>query len=135
MIINDILDFSKIEAGQTGTRARAVRHRETGGGMPRPGLLPVAQKGIELVCDIDPALPAEWIGDAARLRQVLINLVGNATKFTHSGEIVVRVGSRAPGRRPLPRTFRVRDTGIGIPTDQHARIFDVFCQADGSTTP
>jgi CheY-like chemotaxis protein len=96
--------------------------------------LPVAQKEIELVCDIDPALPAEWIGDAARLRQVLINLVGNATKFTHSGEIVVRVDCvRLEGDRCLAK-FEVRDTGIGIPLEQHGRIFDVFCQADGSTS-
>ena len=104
MIINDILDFSKIEAGHMDLESEPFDIAKLVEGCLDLVSLPVAQKEIELVCDIDPALPAEWIGDAARLRQVLINLVGNATKFTHSGEIVVRVDRmRLEGDRCLAR--------------------------------
>ena len=84
-------------------------------------------------CDIDPSLPSDWIGDAARLRQVLTNLIGNAAKFTQAGEINVRV-TRIASDKNCKARFTVRDTGIGIPREHHHRIFEMFCQADGSTS-
>ena len=133
-IINDVLDFSKIEAGHMELEHEPFDICALVESCVALVSAPIAQKGIELVCDIDPALPAEWIGDAARLRQVLVNLLGNAAKFTHSGEIVVRVDQILRDTDRSVARFQVRDTGIGIPRDQHERIFNVFCQGDGSTS-
>jgi PAS domain S-box-containing protein len=132
-IINDILDFSKIEAGRMDLEKATFDVRRLVESCITLVSLPAAQKGIALVCDIDPSLPAHWIGDPARLRQVLTNLLGNAAKFTQSGEIAVRV-NRIPSEKGCKARFAVRDTGIGIPYEQHRRIFEMFCQADGSTS-
>jgi PAS domain S-box-containing protein len=133
-IINDILDFSKIEAGRMDLDASPFDISDVVEGCLDLIALPVAQRGIELICDIDPTLPAEWIGDAARLRQVLMNLLGNAAKFTHAGEIALRIQKVETCDGQVCAQFSVRDTGIGIPPEQHRRVFDMFCQADGSTS-
>jgi PAS domain S-box-containing protein len=132
-IINDILDFSKIEAGRMELDKATFNLRRLVESCITLVALPAEQKGIDLVCEIDPSLPPNWIGDAARLRQVLTNLLGNAAKFTQSGEIAVRV-SRMASNKGCKARFTVRDTGIGIPREQHRRIFEMFCQADGSTS-
>ena len=102
--------------------------------MLKPLAVLAHQKGLELICDIDPAVPAGIVGDPVRVRQVLGNLVGNAIKFTERGHVLlgVREDSRGDGCTRLH--FRVTDTGIGIPPDKHATIFEAFSQADGSTT-
>ena len=130
-VINDILDFSKIEAGKLHIEAVPFELR----GMVTLALrtlMPRAHdKGLELSCHIDPAVPETVCGDAGRLRQILLNLVGNAIKFTERGEIVVRIeaGDGEGGVR-----FSVHDTGIGIPHDKQATIFAAFEQEDSSTT-
>jgi CheY-like chemotaxis protein len=133
-VINDILDFSKIEAGKLlfETLDFDLRHTlETAIDL----LAEHAEtKGIELVMDIEPDAPARLRGDPGRLRQVLTNLVGNAVKFTDGGEVVIHVGL-VPADGPLVLLrFDVRDTGLGIPPDAQARLFQAFTQADASTT-
>jgi PAS domain S-box-containing protein len=130
-VINDILDFSKIEAGKLHIETVPFELR----GMVTLALRTLVKrahdKGIELACHIDPAVPDIVSGDAGRLRQILLNLVGNAIKFTERGEIVVRI---APCDGDGGIRFSVNDTGIGIPQDKLATIFAAFEQADGSTT-
>jgi two-component system sensor histidine kinase/response regulator len=133
-IINDILDFSKIEARKLDIDLIDFDLRYTVDDTLR-ALAPRAhEKGLELACQIAPDIPPALGGDPSRLRQILTNLIGNAVKFTATGEVVVRV-QRGPvdGRRVLV-TFTVSDTGIGIPLDKQATIFDPFTQADASTT-
>ena len=133
-IINDILDFSKIESRKIELEEipfeLAATVREAG------ALLAVQarQKGIPLLIDIDPHVPVRVIGDPLRLKQIIANLAGNAVKFTASGHVRIAVATDATegGRATLHGT--VSDTGIGIPADQHAAIFEAFRQADGSTT-
>ncbi len=136
-VINDILDFSKIEAGKLNLDcAPFALHRlieET----VKTLALAAHQKRLELVCDIGSAVPETVIGDASRIRQVLINLVGNAIKFTDRGEVVVSVeaGRVETSAEPtLVLQFGVSDTGIGIPAEKQRSIFQPFEQADGSTT-
>jgi PAS domain S-box-containing protein len=140
IVINDILDFSKIEAGKLSLDKVDFDLRETVEETMKTLALRAHQKNLELACHFSPGVPEALIGDPARLRQVLINLVGNAIKFTHAGEVVVEVslleGAARPSTTP-PTTelhFAVRDTGIGIPPEKQARIFEAFTQADGSTT-
>ncbi|NJD24717.1 MAG: response regulator [Betaproteobacteria bacterium] len=130
-VINDILDFSKIEAGKL--RIEVVPFELRGMvTLALRTLMPRAhEKALELACHIDPAVPETVCGDPGRLRQILLNLVGNAIKFTERGEIVVRI-ERDDGEDAI--RFSVRDTGIGIPQDKLATIFAAFEQADGSTT-
>ena len=134
-IINDILDFSKIEAGKLELEAIDFDLRETAEEVAEL-LAPRAHaKGLELLLQIDDAVPARATGDPGRIRQVLINLIGNAVKFTESGEVEIslRVPSGvAPGRCALH--FSVRDTGIGMDAAGMQRLFHAFSQADGSTT-
>ena len=92
------------------------------------------QKGLELIVDVGADVPHTLMGDPGRLRQVLVNLVGNAIKFTHHGEVVLRVTSEAATPRDVVLHFTVRDTGVGIPPDRQESIFEAFTQADGSTT-
>ncbi len=97
--------------------------------------LPAHQKGLELACDVDADVPRCFRGDATRLRQVLLNLLGNAVKFTETGEVSAHVWRAAPGPGGQFRIgVTVRDTGIGVPRERQAAIFDAFTQADGSTT-
>ncbi len=130
-IINDILDFSKVEAGKL-----ELEHVEFGLRQAVEETIEIFAarahaKGLDLACVIDPAVPAAVRGDPMRLRQVLINFVGNAIKFTDSGRVLVRVGAAGP--EGLLR-FEVSDTGIGISTEAQANIFNAFSQADSFTT-
>ena len=135
-VINDILDFSKIEAGKLELEAIPFQPRERVGDIMRGLGVRAEQKGLELVYLIAPDVPEILLGDPGRLQQVLVNLVGNATKFTEKGEIVVTVEladeQSTPGGCDLH--FSVRDTGIGIPLEKQPQIFHPFTQADGSTT-
>jgi len=134
VIINDILDFSKIEAGKMALEAIDFNLPQTLRDALRPLAVKAGQKGLELVIDIAPEVPVAVVGDPSRLRQILINLVGNAIKFTHLGDIVVRVVARpAEGGQSLLH-FAVEDTGIGIPGAKQGAIFDAFSQADTSIT-
>jgi two-component system sensor histidine kinase/response regulator len=133
-VINDVLDFSKIEAGKLEIDPVEFALRDALGDALRT-LAPRAQaKGLELACDVAASVPDEIVGDPGRLRQVVLNLAGNAVKFTDRGEVVVSVGlvEARPGAVRLH--FAVSDTGIGIPPEKLGRIFAPFEQADGSTT-
>jgi signal transduction histidine kinase/CheY-like chemotaxis protein len=128
-LINDILDFSKIEAGQLALERHPFHLRSCIEDALDLVSVRAAQKGVELLCIIDPDVPEMVHGDALRVRQVLVNFVSNAVKFTHHGEVAVSVHM---GDQRL--TFDVRDTGIGIPPDKMGRLFQIFSQVDPSTT-
>ena len=133
-IINDILDFSKIEAGKMPIESVDF---EVGAVVEEAAELVASQaqdKGIELLCDVPPEAARGVTGDPARLRQVLINLLGNAVKFTEKGEVAIGVRLLRETASSVVVRVVVRDTGIGIPKDRHAAIFESFTQADGSTT-
>jgi signal transduction histidine kinase/ligand-binding sensor domain-containing protein/DNA-binding response OmpR family regulator len=134
VVINDILDFSKIEAGKLAFDVREFELAETIAQATRTMALRAHQKGLELAYQVDPEVPRLLMGDAHRIKQVLINLIGNAIKFTEKGEVVLRVTGeeRAPGETRL--RFAVSDTGIGIPAEKQQLIFEAFSQADASTT-
>ncbi len=133
-LVNDILDYSKLEAGKLRLEQSEVRLRNELGAVLRTLALLAHQKGLELVCDVAPDVPDVLLGDSQRLAQILINLVGNAIKFTERGEVVVlvEVESRRDGAVVLH--LAVQDTGIGIPADKQQVIFEAFAQADASTT-
>jgi two-component system, sensor histidine kinase and response regulator len=136
-IINDVLDFSKIEAGMLELNLIQFRPRENIEETVRALALAAHQKGLELVCDIDPSVPEVVLGDSLRIRQVLVNLVGNAIKFTQRGEVVIGVRAKpTDAARPAEAELRftVRDTGIGIDKEKLGSIFQAFTQADSSTT-
>ena len=133
-LINDILDFSKIEAGKLELSPAEFDPRETLGDTLRTLGIRAHQKGLELAWHMAADVPARLVGDAARLRQVIVNLVGNAIKFTESGEVVVEVEKWSAGEDEVTLGFLVADTGIGIPPDKQQLIFEAFAQADGSTT-
>ncbi len=133
-LINDVLDFSKIEAGRLELVPAEFDLREALGNTLRTLGLRAHQKGLELAGRIAPEVPDRVVGDAPRLRQVLVNLVGNAIKFTERGEVVVQVEKQAEEAGGVALGFLVADTGIGIPRDKQALIFEAFAQADGSTT-
>jgi len=137
LLLNDILDFSKIEAGRLEFESAEFDLAELVHSTVRTFSLPASRKGIDLVCTIEPDLPLWLRGDPGRLRQVIVNLVGNAIKFTECGEIKVMVQSDGPvGTTPegMKLHVTVHDTGIGIAADKIGIIFDSFSQADGSTT-
>jgi PAS domain S-box-containing protein len=133
-LINDVLDFSKIEAGRLDLLPAEFDLRETLGDTLRTLGLRAHQKGLELAGRIAPEVPERLVGDAPRLRQVLVNLVGNAIKFTERGEVVVQVEREAEEGGDVVLGFLVADTGIGIPRDKQELIFEAFAQVDGSTT-
>ena len=135
-VINDILDFSKIEAGMLDLNLIEFDPRENFEETMRVLALSAHRKGLELVCDINSNVPALVVGDALRIRQVLVNLIGNAIKFTHHGEVVVSIEAKgnAAEERETELLFTVRDTGIGISREKQAAIFHAFTQADTSTT-
>ena len=133
-LVNDILDLSKVEAEQlelerTGFSLKDLLDKVTEMVAGRAD-----EKGLALVCEIAPETPTELVGDPTRLRQVLLNLLGNAIKFTNSGEVALRVGPDADSSVPNALRFTISDTGIGIPDDKLSAVFERFTQADSSTT-
>jgi two-component system, sensor histidine kinase and response regulator len=133
-VINSILDFSKIEAGKLELDVIDFDVRSTADDAISSFAFPAANKGLELACDIASDVPEGLVGDPGRLRQVLVNLVGNALKFTEQGEVVVRVLVQSQTEDDVCLRFAVIDTGIGIPPEKHKLVFESFQQADGSTT-
>jgi len=133
-VVEGILDFSKIEASKLDLESVEFRLLDTVGEAIEPLALPAQQKGLELCVEISPAVPGILRGDPGRLRQVIVNLLGNAAKFTEQGEIVLTVERQTEELGNLCLHFSVRDTGIGIPPEKHQVIFEPFAQADGSTT-
>jgi PAS domain S-box-containing protein len=133
-IINEILDFSKIEAGRLDLSAAPFLLRDEIGDALKPFGVRAASKELELAWRVDDEVPDGLIGDAGRLRQVLVNLVGNAIKFTAEGEVVVDVGLESRQNGEVCVHVRVQDTGVGIPMERQRAIFDAFEQADTSTT-
>ncbi|MFN8091586.1 MAG: response regulator [Vicinamibacteria bacterium] len=134
-LINDILDFAKMEAGKLDLVPEEFGLRDALGDTLRTLGLRAHQKGLELACRIAPEVPDRLVGDPRRLRQVVVNLVGNAVKFTERGEVLVEV-ELVPGARDdeVVLAFVVADTGIGVPREEQARIFQAFEQVDASTT-
>jgi CheY-like chemotaxis protein len=133
-VINDLLDFSKIEAGKLDLDPIFFNLRERLPQTMKPLAWGADQKGLELTCDIRPEVPEEIFADPSRLRQILVNLVGNAIKFTERGEVGLEVGVESPGEEKVRLHFAVRDTGVGIAPEKQKLIFEAFAQADGSTT-
>ncbi len=133
-IINDILDFSKIEAGKLELEEHIFDLRELIEDASEMMAERAQAKGLELIPVFVGPLPIAVKGDSTRLRQVLVNLVANAIKFTNSGEVVVRVEEMAAAGEKRTFRFAVEDTGIGVSPDQKEHIFDLFSQADNSTT-
>ncbi len=133
-LLNDILDLSKIESGRLSLESASFSLRDSLGDMLRTLAVRAHQKGLELACDVAPDVPDTVVGDAGRLRQVVINLVGNAIKFTERGEVVLRARVQSRTEREAVLYFAVSDTGIGIAPDKRSLIFAPFVQADGSMT-
>ncbi|MFY9256752.1 MAG: response regulator [Fuerstiella sp.] len=133
-IINDVLDFSKIEAGKLDISPVEFDIRNQLAATTRTLAVKAYAKGVELICSVDPTLPKLVFGDAGRFSQILINLLGNAIKFTDEGEVVVRLTSRSAAGDTLLISLSVTDTGIGILPEKQALVFQPFDQADGSTT-
>jgi two-component system, sensor histidine kinase and response regulator len=133
-IVNDILDFSKIEAGKLRFESLDFSLQDAVIEAMRVEAVGAHQKGLELIVDIAPEVPARVSGDPTRLRQILLNLVGNAIKFTSAGEIVVRVRLEKISAASTHLVFSVADSGCGVPADKQQLIFEAFSQADVSTT-
>jgi signal transduction histidine kinase/CheY-like chemotaxis protein len=133
-VINDVLDFSKIEAGKLDLDPIEFSLRETLNVTMKILALRAHQKGLELLCDVASDVPDVLVGDAPRLRQIVINLVGNALKFTEKGEVSVAVSLDSTDESGVRLHVRVTDTGIGIPLEKQQAIFEAFAQADSSTT-
>ncbi len=133
-VINDILDFSKIEARKLQLDVLDFALRPLLDEVMRTLALRAQQKGLELACRVSPDAPETVCGDPGRLRQILVNLVGNAIKFTERGEVVVEVRPETRTEKDVCLLFTVRDTGIGIPTGRQQSIFEAFTQVDYSTT-
>jgi signal transduction histidine kinase/CheY-like chemotaxis protein/HPt (histidine-containing phosphotransfer) domain-containing protein len=133
-IINDVLDFAKIEAGKFELSSVAFDPREAIGELTDLFAERCAKKGLEFVYFVDEAVPSQLIGDPVRLRQILVNLVGNAIKFTERGEILVEVSLAQAEDDGVVLGFTIADTGIGIPADQCSRVFESFHQIDGTLT-
>ena len=133
-IINDILDFSKIEAGKLDLEILDFDLRTTVDEMNDILAIRAHEKGLEYVSSIDPGMPCLLRGDPGRIRQVLINLIGNAVKFTEQGEIHLEINAGLEEENSVVAHFEVKDTGIGIPPDSLDHLFDSFTQADSSTS-
>jgi two-component system, sensor histidine kinase and response regulator len=133
-VINDILDFSKIEAGRLELDRSVFDVREVLGDTMKSMALRAHDKGLEIACQVDEQVPLILVGDRQRLRQIIVNLAGNAIKFTDQGEVIVDVKVEQRNPEHVELHFRVRDTGIGIPPEQCDRIFEAFEQADESPT-
>jgi PAS domain S-box-containing protein len=133
-LINDILDYSKMEAGKLEIDAIEFDLGDTLSDTMKALSLRAHQKGLELAYEVRPDVPDALVGDPGRLRQLIVNLVGNAIKFTEKGEVIVYVEAASRAADDLELHFTVADTGIGIPAEKQVAIFDPFTQADGSTT-
>ncbi len=133
-LINDVLDYSKIEAGKLEIDSIDFNLGDSLGDTMKTLSLRAHQKGLELAFEIEPDVPDAVVGDPGRLRQIIINLVGNGIKFTELGEVVVYVKTKSRTLDQIELHFTVADTGIGIPLEKQASIFEAFIQADGSMT-
>jgi two-component system sensor histidine kinase/response regulator len=133
-VINDILDFSKIEAGRLELDHAEFSLQDNVDKVMKALAVRADQKGLELAYYLRPGVPDLIVGDSGRLQQILINLVGNAIKFTERGEVVVRIETESQTDDQVILHFCVRDTGIGVPIEKQALVFESFTQADGSTT-
>jgi len=134
VVVNDILDFSKIEAGKVDLETLVFNLRDCVELAVKTLALRASEKGLELLCEITPNVPEYVAGDSSRVRQVIINLLANAVKFTQKGEIELHVEVEANEAKECVLHFMVSDTGIGISEDKQKLIFDPFSQADSSTT-
>ncbi|MFH2059114.1 MAG: cache domain-containing protein [Pseudomonadota bacterium] len=133
-IINDVLDFSKIEAGKLDLENIPFNLYHIIDDLASSLAIRADKKGLELISYLTPDVPGLIMGDPGRLRQILMNLVGNALKFTHKGEIFIKGEKLFQDQDRIQLKFSVKDTGIGIPKDKQSKIFESFSQADGSTT-
>ncbi|MGB6197980.1 MAG: response regulator [Candidatus Acidiferrales bacterium] len=133
-VINDILDFSKIEAGKVDLELKDFNLRDLLETTLKMLSLRADEKGLELLCEIGPTVPEVVCGDSNRLRQIVVNLVGNAIKFTEHGEVALNVQAEAEDGTDRTLHFTVSDSGIGIPIEKQTSIFEPFAQADNSTT-
>jgi two-component system, sensor histidine kinase and response regulator len=133
-LINDILDFSKIEAGKLEIDSLRFSLNDTVNDTLKSLSVRAHQKGLELAYEMQPEVPDSLLGDPGRLRQIIVNLVGNAVKFTEHGEVSVRVAVESQGASEIELHFTIADTGIGIALEKQATIFEAFTQADGSMT-
>ena len=133
-VINDILDFSKIDAGKLDFDAIEFSLRDSLGDTMKALSLRADEKGLELACHVRPDVPDALVGDPGRLRQIVVNLVGNAIKFTERGEVLVEVQAESQTEDSIQLHLAVTDTGMGIPAEKQRAIFDAFTQADGSMT-
>jgi signal transduction histidine kinase/DNA-binding response OmpR family regulator/flagellar basal body-associated protein FliL len=133
-LLNDILDFSKIEAGKLDIEAIGFKLRDSLGDAIQLLSLKAQERGLELMYEVDPAVPDALVGDPGRLRQILLNLVGNAIKFTERGEVVVTVELASKSNEHAELHFTVSDTGVGIAKEKQEAIFAAFSQGDTSTT-
>ena len=131
-VINDILDFSKIEAGKLDIESIPFDLRESLGETMKALAFRAHQKGLELIYEVQPDVPEAVLGDPGRVRQIVVNLVGNAIKFTERGEILLSVTQEEESEGAVSLHFAVKDTGVGIPLDKQEKIFEPFSQADGS---
>src|ERR1700676_4209277 len=131
-VINDVLDFSKIEAGKLDMESIHFELRESLGEAMKAFSYRAHQKGLELIYDVESDVPETLIGDPGRVRQIMVNLTGNAIKFTESGEVFVSVGKESETAHSVVLHFAIKDTGIGIPLEKQGKIFEAFSQADGS---
>jgi len=132
-VLNDILDFSKIEAGKLDLESIEFSLRDSLDPAMKSVALRAHEKGLELNCDVRPEVPETLVGDPTRVRQIVLNLTGNAIKFTEQGEVTVQVERESEEAGRVWLHFMVKDTGIGIPVEKQAAMFDAFTQADGST--
>jgi len=132
-VINDVLDFSKIEAGKLELDATPFDLRESLEETLRTFSISAGKKGVELIIDLHAGVPIVVLGDPVRLRQVIVNLLGNAVKFTDQGEVVLQVESTLLPEGAAKLHFAIRDTGIGVPKDKQEMIFAAFSQADTSS--
>ncbi|HYN08854.1 MAG TPA: response regulator [Vicinamibacterales bacterium] len=133
-ILNDILDFSKVESGRLELEAVAFQVRESIARTLKPFAVAADRKGLELIYRISDRIPERVTGDPVRMRQILSNLVNNAIKFTATGHVLVELDTAPASEGRIGLQLKVADTGIGIPDDKQASIFEPFNQADGSTT-
>jgi CheY-like chemotaxis protein len=133
-VINDILDLSKIESGNMEIDPIDFNLRDSLGDTLKTFGLRALERGLELSFDVSSDVPDALVGDPGRIRQIIVNLVGNAIKFTHRGEVFLQVKIESENAGTVLLHFIVSDTGIGIPADKQALIFEPFSQADGSMT-